>query len=358
MREANYGCRIEPYGTYKGMRTLVLQNELIRMSILLDKGSDIYELLYKPKDTDFMWRSPLGLRHPQTPASISNPRGVFMDHYHGGWQELFPAASGPTRYRGANLGMHGEVACCPWDFEVLVDQPEAIEVKLKVKTLRTPFVLEKRIRLESGSPVIHFDETVHNWGSTELDYMWGHHPSFGAPFLSRDCILDLPECGILSTEHYDENGRFAGEARSNWPYAAGAGGNKVDLRAIGYSDGPLTDMFYADSFAEGWYALTNPRRGIGFGMVWHAEHFPYLWIWRELGGTQDYPWYGGAYTVSVEPFTSRPSAGVDGLKEAIRNGTAARIGAGQTISKRLKAIIYESNSGVKKIEPSGEVVKR
>ncbi|GCL71928.1 DUF4432 domain-containing protein [Paenibacillus naphthalenovorans] len=358
MREAHYGCRIDPYGTYKGMRTLVLQNELIRMSILLDKGSDIFELLYKPKDVDFMWRSPIGLRHPPIPASMQNPQGIFTDYYHGGWQELFPSASGPSYYQGAHLGFHGEVATCPWEFAVLVDEPEAVEVLLTTKTLRTPFILEKRIRLEAGRPVIQFRETIHNYGRTELDFMWGHHPSYGAPFLSEDCILELPDCTIITSDKGEPSNRLPHGNRFDWPYAVDVHGKPADLRKIGGIGAETTDMFYATAYKEGWYALTNRRMNLGIGMAWPVDDFPHLWIWQEFGGTKGYPWYGNAYTVVIEPFTSRPSIGEDGLNEAIRNGTAKKIRAGDKISKELKVVIYETDRGVEKILPTGEVIER
>jgi Cu(I)/Ag(I) efflux system membrane protein CusA/SilA len=65
----NYGCR-QTEIVLKGFRALVMENEKIRATILLDKGSDVYELLYKPVDIDFMLRSPLELngqnRNPVT----------------------------------------------------------------------------------------------------------------------------------------------------------------------------------------------------------------------------------------------------------------------------------------------------
>ena len=61
--ERNYGCRLTEY-VYKGLKTITLENEIIRVTILIDKGTDIIEFLHKPTDTDFMWRSPLGVRNP------------------------------------------------------------------------------------------------------------------------------------------------------------------------------------------------------------------------------------------------------------------------------------------------------
>ena len=40
----NYGCRHKEI-IYKGYRTLIIENEKIRTTILVDKGSDIIEFL-------------------------------------------------------------------------------------------------------------------------------------------------------------------------------------------------------------------------------------------------------------------------------------------------------------------------
>ena len=57
--ERNYGCRVSDSWTYRGLKTVVLENELLRIVILADKGADIYQFVYKPLDVDFLWRSHL-----------------------------------------------------------------------------------------------------------------------------------------------------------------------------------------------------------------------------------------------------------------------------------------------------------
>jgi len=60
----NYGCRLHMDYFYKNLRVAVLENEYLRVSVLIDKGTDIFEFLYKPKDMDFMWLSPWGINSP------------------------------------------------------------------------------------------------------------------------------------------------------------------------------------------------------------------------------------------------------------------------------------------------------
>ena len=59
--ERNYGCRMNTSCFYSDFRLVILENQFLRISILADKGTDIFEFLYKPKDVDFMWLSPWGI---------------------------------------------------------------------------------------------------------------------------------------------------------------------------------------------------------------------------------------------------------------------------------------------------------
>src|SRR5689334_11386819 len=107
--ERNYGCRVTET-IYRGLRTVTLENEIIRVTVLADKGSDIIEFLHKPTDTDFMWRSPQGVQNPATfVPTLPRPDGAFLDYYEGGWQECLPTGGGPAEYGGASFGAHGEV---------------------------------------------------------------------------------------------------------------------------------------------------------------------------------------------------------------------------------------------------------
>ena len=46
------GCRLSLDYTYKGMRIAYLENEVLRVGILLDKGADVFDFTYKPRDLD------------------------------------------------------------------------------------------------------------------------------------------------------------------------------------------------------------------------------------------------------------------------------------------------------------------
>lgn len=147
----NYGCRITTDVTIKGNNVVIMENQILRVTILVDRGSDIIELLYKPEDIDLMWRSPVRLhRRSEYISSTGNSLGNYLDHNSGGWQEILPNGGSECFYKGACLGMHGEISNIPWEYKVLRDDPEEIVLQCSITTLRSPFRLEKIIRLKEN----------------------------------------------------------------------------------------------------------------------------------------------------------------------------------------------------------------
>lgn len=354
IHERNYGCRLSDNYTFKGLKTIVMENEEVRVSILADKGTSIFEFLYKPCDVDFMWRSPLGIRNPGFHVpTITRSDGTFLEYYEGGWQELLPNGGSPCVYKGAEQGLHGEVTNIPWDYVMMEDNPECVKVKFWVRTYRTPFYLEKTLCLEAGKPILFIEEELLNEGDEEMELMWGHHPAFGYPFLDENCIVDVPAGKVeIHAPKFASSSRLIPGEKYEWPWAKDVSGNKVDLSKIPSADTRSTEVAYLMDFEEGWCALTNAKREIGFGLRWPAEVFRYLWFWQVYRGAFGHPWYGRTYNVALEPWTSYPALG---LGEAIRRGTQMRIRSGERVKVSLKAVVYSGLRKVRRIDENGNV---
>ena len=225
----NYGCR------YKGYKTLIIENEKIQVTIMVERGTDIIEFLYKPLDIDFLWKGPLGLdAGNNNPLTKEHSTGAFLDVYAGGWQEIFPSINLPSNYKGAELGYHGEIMYVPWKYQVLIDDPEEIKIKFYVRLTRTPFFVEKIVTLRSMSTSLEFEETILNEGDEEIKFTWGHHPVFGKPFLDENCVIDVPENSSGHTYEVDYSGNSIVESDRDfdWPLAKGKKGNDIDLSLI------------------------------------------------------------------------------------------------------------------------------
>lgn len=348
--ERNFGCRIVET-IYRGLRTVTLENETIRVSFLADKGTDIIEFLHKPTDTDFMWRSPLGVRNPATfVPTIPRPEGAFLDYYHGGWQECLPTGGDDATYGGTAFGPHGEVCLIPWEYTILEDEPERVKVRFRVRTYRTPISVEKVVTLERHRGVLTFAETLINEGAVRLELMWGHHPAFGAPFLDESCVIDLPGAAVR-TVRLAETSRCAAGDGFAWPRVRGHDDSIIDLSHVPPMEARAYDLAFLTRLEAGWYAITNTARRVGFGMVWPVEVFGALWYWQVFGGAFDQPWYGRTYNIALEPWTTPHQT----INEAIIHNTQRRLAPGEALSFTFRAVAYAGVQHVTAIAQDGSV---
>jgi hypothetical protein len=347
----NYGCRLTEL-VLEGHRCVALENENIRVTIIADKGTDIYEFLYKPRDVDFMWRTWAGLRE-RSHFEPSSPRaaGAHLDYYEGGWQELFPNCGNLSLHQGAEIGQHGEVLLLPWRYLITKDEPDEIEVRFEVRTVRTPFHLVKTVSLRRGQALLRIHERVTNESGQEVNFTWGHHPALGWPFIDESCRVDLPSCRIRTIADFmPATSRLAPDQLTDWPIALGIDGGQVDLSCIAGPDAAASDMVFLEGITDGWYAVTNTRLRVGFAMRYPADLFKQLWYWQVYRGGRDYPWWSATYNIALEPCATLPV-----LSHAAARGEALRLGSGESQEFELLAVAYEELERVSGISAEGVV---
>lgn len=350
----NYGCRIHEI-IYKGFKSLIIENELISCLVLADKGTDIIEFSYKPKDIDFMWKSPLDLNYPIAfPLTKENGSGSFFDTYLGGWQELLPSIYAPTNYKGTNIGLHGEVTFLPWKYEIVSDSPYEVIVKFFVRMKRTPFYVEKYIKIKSDSSFLEFEEVIRNEADEDFEFMWGHHVVFGKPFLSEDCIISLPKGAVGKTMEDDYSGTslFPVNTEFKWPELTDNNGNKIDISKIMKSEKKTCFNTYIKNLTEAWYGITNTKLGIGFGIKWDIEVYKYLMLWFCYRGFYGYPFYGKTYQVGIEPWSAIPGS----LDEVINAKQSLILKPMQEIRTKYSAIVYESGKEITGFNEENSVI--
>jgi hypothetical protein len=250
------------------------------------------------------------------------------------------------------FGIHGETPTIPWQYCIVEDTPQRVAVKLWVRTYRTPFYVEKELALEREKAVLWVNERVVNEGRVTMDLMWGQHPALGAPFLDESCIIDLPAAKV----HCDQlapNTRFT-EGVFDWPFVPGRDGGTVDLRKVASVDADTADTIRLDALPEGWYAVTNTQRQVGFGMAWPLEVFPALWFWQVYGGAYTPPWYGRTYNIALEPFSTTRVTVVD----AMADGSSHKLEPGESLKAEFIAVAFSGIDGVQRITENGEVISK
>lgn len=348
--ERNYGCRIREF-IYREHRCLTIENELLRVLICADKGADILEFLYKPIDLDFMWRSRLGLRRtshfrPSSPLAS----GHFREYFAGGWYEMLPNGPVPCEHRGAPFGYHGEATLLPWDYEIKVDEPERVEVRFSVRLTRIPLFAEKTVRLERGSATLYLHERLINEADQTVEVLWGHHPTFGPPFLAENCRIYLPPCRISVGENLPSDARLAHAQTAGWPFVKDRNGEMVDLSFVPGPEAKSHDFVQLDGLSNGWFALVNPEREVGFALRWDVDKFPVLGYWQLFRGGADYPWYGMNYLAALEPTSALPS-----LAEAASEGKAITMAPGVPLETEIEATAFRKPLEVRSVDYGGEI---
>jgi galactose mutarotase-like enzyme len=339
----------------RGNRGVALENDHVLITVLPDKGADIYQWVHKRSGVDVLWKSPWGLRKPGagTP-SASDSLVTWMEWYAGGWQVLFPSGGGPCIYKGVELNFHGEASSIFWDVADLDTTNDEAWMRLTTRLARSPFTLTREMVLPKDSRSFLLRETIRNDGGEPMDYMWGHHPAYGAPFLSGDCRIDTNATVLLADPNSDPAGSVMKQgSRYDWPMVE-RDGTRTDLSVVPGEGASRASMGYLDGFGEmAWYGITNTRLGIGAGLAWRREDFPYAWFWQELHGSPGYPWYKGMYVMAIEPNTTWPGGGLVDAMET--TGTHRTIQPGETRTIEIRAVLYESTSGIAGIDMDGNV---
>ena len=286
------------------MKVVYMENEFLKIGVLVGRGSDIFQFIYKPKGIDLILRLDKDIINPREIFSQQrDTRNQFEDYYYGGWQEILPN-SPPMDYRGAHLGQHGEVSLIPWDYAILNRSKDEVSLKVWARPLRYPILIEKTLILKKGSTSLYIDETLTNESNTEQHLMWGHHIAFGLPFLNDGASIETSATRFVAEEKMPDHRIFKPGIVQDWPMVATIAGKKTDAsKIVRASEGKFSDLAYLNDFGDrAYYKLTTDQ--MSFTVAWDKSIFKSLWYWQERYATQDSPWWGKTFAVALEPWTN------------------------------------------------------
>jgi len=336
--DRNWGCRVELDGTLRGWQVAVLQNRKLRVSILLGKGCDVVEALYKPLDLDITPRTRRGLRsRDHARSDVTTSDGSFLNQYEGGWQEILPFGGPAGAVRGAGFPLHGESSRVPWSSSVLEDSEEVVEIECTTRLSIMPLQLTKRFRIEGESPVLRMATTVTNSTEVDLPLMWGHHLAFGFPLVGPGTSIEMANGTTYVASDQPHPGRRRTNGESGvWPHAMSRDGVELDLSVLP-EEMHLSDLHYLEP-PEAWFRIRPPQHEIAIAVTWDKVLHPLVWLWQEFGATSEYPWWGSEYLIGVEPWS--------GIADEIaRQSPSITIAPGQSLTSLVSVAIEEGVSG-------------
>lgn len=322
-------CRIV-HTEVNGWHGVQLVNEAIAVTVLPDKGADIYAFVDRASGIDVLMKTPWGLLPPGAPPRSANDR--FSQNYEGAWQELLPNTGPPCTHLGRQLSLHGEVATLPWTSRIDRDDADCVQISLEVRCEFPSLALTRRMSISVSSPVLRIEEDLRNLSDHRVQFVWGHHPVLGAPFLEAGCQMRVADCTVHTPAiPFDPpNTSYAPGQQARWPSIRALDGRAVDLRVIPGPDARIHDHACLTDLARGWVEVENARLRLRFTLEWDPQVFRWINNWRPFGSASA-P-LEGIYGLAIEPWVAWGN-----LEQAAAAGTALTLDAGATLSTWLKA---------------------
>lgn len=304
-------CTINDKWTYNNMKVVFLENKFLKIGVLAGRGSDIFQFVYKPTQTDLMLKLDKDILNPhEISTQMRDTKNQFEDYYYGGWQEILPNTPA-IEHRGVSLGQHGEVSLNPWDYAIVNNSDDEVSLKLWTRPLRYPILIEKMLTLKKDEARLYIDETLTNESETKLRLMWGHHIAFGLPFVGDGAKIETSATKFIADGAAPSKNHYVKKEMQDWPMVKTVNGSKIDASVITKSDtDKFSDMAFLSDFKdEAYYKISN--NNMSFSVYWDKNIFKNLWYWQERYGMQDAPWWGKAYAIALEPWTNMWSPNPD-----------------------------------------------
>jgi hypothetical protein len=324
--------RVSTDWSYRGLDSVVLENRMLRVVVLPQVGGKIWQITYKPLDSDLLWNNPR-----IAPAKL--PLGSrYDDVWSGGWDELFPCDEA-SLIEGENYPDHGELWTGNWTAEPF-SGPDLAGARLRYVTPISSIEVEKTIRLRREQACVEFDHRFTNRGRTDFPFLWKLHPAMA---VSPQHRLDFPSMKVRLEPAFP--GTLAGASDpADWPIVKTPGGS-VDLRRISPETARQLYFFYGTDMKGNWCALTNSATGLACALQFDAEVFQSCWLFATYGGWRN-------YNVAVlEPCTGYPLS-FEAMKAAGRHRTLA---PGESLRTEVRFLVQENLRCVGSIDASGQM---
>lgn len=326
---------LDPNGRFRHLRQLRLENDDLRVDILPEVGAKIWSFIHRPSGRNLLWHN------PHLPPARQAFGASFDDNWSGGWDELLPNDLPRPAPGGDMLPDHGEVWSQEAEWEIVEHRPERVSVRFVTHGRVLPTTFEKVITLVEGEPILRLHYTYRNRAAHPIDFLWNIHPALA---VTPHTHLDVPaERGI--TAPWRET-HFTGNTAFTWPFITDRSGRPVDLRQVSPPASAQADMHYLVDVLDGWYAATDTKSGVGFGLRFPRATFPHVWLFRALGG------WRGLYTLILEASTGYPYD----LDVARQQRTCGQLEPGATLEAEVLAVAFAGMRGVAGIDANGQIL--
>jgi hypothetical protein len=279
-------------------------------------------------------------------AGLTPPtEAEWLTRYTGGWPLLFPNGGDACSFDGTFHGFHGEASIAHWRAQIGTDT-----IELSRRFFTVPVEMHRSIAVRGEVLVIR--ERVRMTGPRPIEVMWGHHPTFGSDLLAGPVEITSSGRKARVDETYDPpaNPLMPGAA-GEWPIVDG----KTGPCDLAHPQGTMAAMAYLDGFEDAaWIAVRRMDDSIGVAVSWDKKLFPCAWLWYELGGTPEAPWFGRGNVIGLEPNTTMPGLGLAEAKK--RGSNLLRLEPGADIETELRLHVFKPSGPITGVGEDGRAV--
>jgi hypothetical protein len=318
--------------TLHGLRAIVLENRFLRIVVLPEAGAKIWQITYKPLDSDLLWN------HPRIDPARQPLHARYDDVWSGGWDELFPNDEAGS-ILGDLLPDHGELWTGSWKAEPF-EQSDAVGVHLHYVTPISNFLVERTLLLRRESSTLEIRYRFTNQGLERFPFLWKLHPAFAVSDAHR---LDFPRMTVV--RELDFPGSL-GEAPPHfpWPYAE-LGESTVDLRQVPDVNSRAMHFFYGTEMTEGWCGITNTANGLSVAVRYDPSIFTSCWLFASHGGWRN------LNVAVLEPATGYPFQ----VQSMIDAGRAQWLGAQEVLESTVLFTAQEGSGSIGGVDAEGRI---
>lgn len=310
---------------------VTLSNDAVDVEVLAGKGADILSITDRATGVNPLWRSRWGHHQLRTAQMSADTTTAWLVSCVGGWNFLFPGGGAESVVQGGLQPMHGEASITSWD---VVDHDGADSagpwVRLSTHLSRSPFALERTVRLVGESGELEVIDRAVNEGGEPFPTAWTQHPTLGPPFLDGSCVIETNAATIEPDDAYDlPHIPMAIGDRRSWSEARGIVG-RVPSR--GEARQLLSYLHFEEP--ESWYRVVNESSGLAFSVNWLTSDYPHAWFFQEMDATGGWPWFSNTFIMAIEPSTTWPGRG---LAHAVEVDRVEVLQPGASMTKSIRA---------------------
>jgi hypothetical protein len=323
---------IQAGSAVQGLQAIEIENEFLRLIVLPQAGAKVWQIRYKPLNSDLLWNNP-GLA-PAPQALYAS----YDDTWSGGWDELFPNDQA-GELLGYSLPDHGEL----WTGEWQADQIEIAGgpgLRLRYRTPVSHFLVEKTLVLLPNKPMVDVNYRLTNEGKEEFPFLFKLHPAFA---VSGNHRIDFPSMTVRREQE------FAGTLAQAplifpWPDAQVCD-HTMDLRQVPDEHSGALHFFYGTELAAGWCGVTNRSNRLAACLRFDPEVFSSCWLFATHGGWRD------LNVAVLEPATGYPY----NMRAMIDGGLARWLAPRQTFETSVLFSVQEGLRSIGGVEADGTI---